>query len=82
MQESRPPSVTILGAGAWGTTLALIADRAGASVTLMPHRREDASRMATTRRHPRSLPGIVIPDAITIAQPDAVAQAPDLLVIA
>jgi glycerol-3-phosphate dehydrogenase (NAD(P)+) len=58
--------VAILGAGAWGTTLALLAHEAGQQVTLMAHRDALANSMATHRKHPTSLPGITIPLEIEI----------------
>ena len=60
-------SVSILGAGAWGTTLAILAYEAGNDVTLVSHARKSADFMARYRHHPTSLPGIVIPEPIAIA---------------
>ncbi len=57
-------AVTVVGAGAWGTTLAILAHEAGQRVTLVAHRSEVAAFMSKHRRHPNSLPGIRIPDAI------------------
>ncbi|MGC4106115.1 MAG: NAD(P)H-dependent glycerol-3-phosphate dehydrogenase [Thermomicrobiales bacterium] len=81
-EAAQPPSIMIVGAGAWGTTLALLAHRAGASVTLIAHRDDDARTMAATRRHPRSLPGIAIPEAIRIASSLDDFPASGLLVVA
>jgi glycerol-3-phosphate dehydrogenase (NAD(P)+) len=67
---STQDTVTIIGAGAWGTTLALVAHRAGNSVTLVAHREEVARVLRDHRHHPSSLPGIVLPEAITIASVD------------
>lgn len=58
--------MAIIGAGAWGTTLALVAHRAGRQVTLVAHRPELAAHIATQRAHPTALPGIVVPDAIVV----------------
>ncbi|MGN6484229.1 MAG: NAD(P)H-dependent glycerol-3-phosphate dehydrogenase, partial [Thermomicrobiales bacterium] len=82
MPHERPAHLTILGAGAWGTTLALLADRAGADVTLVAHRHEDARVMAERRRHPRSLPGLMIPPGITLASLGDDLPASDLMVVA
>ncbi len=62
--------VAILGAGAWGTTLALVAHRAGTRVTLIGHQVQSVEFMHTRRRHPTSLPGVEIPDAIDIVSND------------
>ncbi|MBN9561957.1 MAG: NAD(P)H-dependent glycerol-3-phosphate dehydrogenase [Alphaproteobacteria bacterium] len=56
-------SVAVLGAGAWGTALALQAARAGCAVTLIPRSSARAAEMARSRANPR-LPGIVLPDAV------------------
>ena len=58
--------VAILGAGAWGTTLGLVAHRAGNRVTLVAHRDELARQITEIGRHPRSLPGISIPRDIQV----------------
>ncbi len=50
--------VTILGAGAWGTALALAARRAGRKVTLWARNAELAQTIATKARNPAYLPGI------------------------
>jgi len=59
-------SVAILGAGAWGTALALQASRAGCAVTLIPRSPARAAEMARARANPR-LPGAVLPDGIALA---------------
>lgn len=80
--DPHPVRVTILGAGAWGTTLAIVAHRAGALPTLVTHRADDAEIMATTRQHPRSLIGVHIPETIQIAGDPMKAGETDLLVLA
>jgi len=82
MPHERPANVIIFGGGAWGTTLALLVDRAGAAVTVVTHRREDARTMTETRRHPRSLPGIAIPEAVNVVAIGDPLPLPDLLVLA
>lgn len=75
--------VAILGAGAWGTTLAILAREAGHKVTLVAHREELAVHMATQRAHPTSLPGVRVPDDIAItARADDVVPRADVVVIA
>jgi glycerol-3-phosphate dehydrogenase (NAD(P)+) len=58
--------VSVLGAGAWGMTLALLAHEAGHEATLVAHREDAATFMRRERRHPNSLPGVPIPDPIQI----------------
>lgn len=88
--ESKDPAVSgrieriaILGAGAWGTTLALVADRAGRRVTLAARNPALASYLLTHRTHPTSLPGITIPEAIEVScDPGAAMEAPDAVIVA
>jgi glycerol-3-phosphate dehydrogenase (NAD(P)+) len=65
-EVSRIDRIAIIGAGAWGTTLALVAARAGRQVTLVAHRATLASHLAIHRVHPTSLPGITLPDLVEV----------------
>ena len=56
----------ILGAGAWGTAMALHLDRCGHSVTLVPRRIEHALALASTRENVDYLPGYKLPHTIQI----------------
>jgi len=60
------PSLHIVGAGAWGTALALTAARAGSLVTLHTQSQEQADDLSRTRENQCYLPDIVIPDTIEI----------------
>lgn len=70
--------IAVIGAGAWGTALAILFARAGKNVTLWARDPCRAAEMRTTRRNPR-LPGAVLPDNLTITHemPDA-----DILLLA
>jgi glycerol-3-phosphate dehydrogenase (NAD(P)+) len=59
-------SIVVIGAGAWGTALALTCVRAGRSVTLWEH---DATNAENLKKHRESLflSGVRIPDDIAIA---------------
>ncbi|MGA2052781.1 MAG: NAD(P)H-dependent glycerol-3-phosphate dehydrogenase [Opitutales bacterium] len=59
-------NVTILGAGAWGTALALHAARAGHAVTLVPRRLEAALQISQERENRDYLPGFKLPIEIQI----------------
>lgn len=76
------PRVAIVGAGAWGTTLArLIAGNE--PVTLLCHSAAVAHEIVTTRRNERRLPGIDLPELVlATADPAALADATDLVVFA
>jgi len=60
---SRP--IAVLGAGAWGTTLAVQAALAGSDVQLWARDPARAASIAATRENPR-LPGIRLPDAVRV----------------
>ncbi len=59
--------IAVLGAGAWGTALAMTAARAGRKVALWEHDAENAE-LLTTRRESRFLPGVRIDDAIAVTR--------------
>lgn len=61
-----PQRITILGAGNWGTTMALALDRIGHRVTLWEFDSAQAERVAATRQNERFLPGYVIPPSVFI----------------
>ena len=56
----------ILGAGAWGTAMALHLDRCGHTVTLVPRRMEHALEIASSRENCDYLPGYKLPHTIQI----------------
>ncbi len=58
-------TISVIGAGAWGTALANAAARAGRDVTLYARNRASAETMARTRENPR-LPKIQIAKTISI----------------
>ncbi|HKM64783.1 MAG TPA: NAD(P)H-dependent glycerol-3-phosphate dehydrogenase, partial [Acidisphaera sp.] len=57
--------VAVIGAGAWGTALALQCVRAGRAVTLWARDPARAGAIAQTRRNPR-LPNAVLPDSVRV----------------
>ena len=57
--------IVVVGAGAWGTALAIQAARAERSVTLWARDPANAEAMEQTRLNPR-LPGIRLPDGIRV----------------
>jgi glycerol-3-phosphate dehydrogenase (NAD(P)+) len=76
------PRVAVVGAGAWGTTLAALIGRVE-PVTLVCHSPATAEAINRDHRNERRLPGIELPPAIQ-ATPDvgAVAAASDLVIFA
>jgi glycerol-3-phosphate dehydrogenase (NAD(P)+) len=74
--------VAVVGAGAWGTTLAAVVARTE-PVVLLAHSEETAQRIATTRRNEKRLPGIELPDTLAVtADPARLAEATDLVIVA
>jgi glycerol-3-phosphate dehydrogenase (NAD(P)+) len=58
--------IGVLGAGAWGTALALVAARAGASVTLWAREPEVVASIQSARENTKFLPGITLPQSIKV----------------
>jgi glycerol-3-phosphate dehydrogenase (NAD(P)+) len=66
---------SVIGDGAWGTTLAMLLHANGHRVSLWSHDSEYARVMRETRSNPRFLPGVPIPPAIDITADPAAALA-------
>jgi glycerol-3-phosphate dehydrogenase (NAD(P)+) len=62
--------VGVVGAGAWGTTLAIKLAAAERPVTLWAHTAEAAEELATLRENRRYLPGFVFPPNLRVATED------------
>lgn len=58
--------VAVLGAGSWGTTLAIVLAENGHDVSLWDHDQERARRTAKARQNARYLAGIKIPAGVTV----------------
>ena len=58
--------IGILGAGSWGTTLAILLTEKSHRVTLWSYLEKDAELIRITRENPPFLPGIWVPESITI----------------
>jgi glycerol-3-phosphate dehydrogenase (NAD(P)+) len=63
----------IVGAGAWGTGLAVALARAGLQVELGCRTAEQARRLTASRVNDRYLPGVVLPKAVHVTTADRVA---------
>ncbi len=72
-------SVSLIGAGAWGTALAGVAARAGRDVVL--YARSSATEIASTRSNPK-LPGVKLEASVKVTDDIAVAAAADIVLIA
>jgi glycerol-3-phosphate dehydrogenase (NAD(P)+) len=58
----------IVGAGAWGTSLAVLLARAGLEVELGTRTREQAVEMSATRRNQAYLPGVKLPESVHVTR--------------
>ena len=76
-------SLTVFGAGRWGTALSTHLAAADRDVTLWARRSEAAEEMERTRHHPSHLPDLSIPDDVAITSDvDTAASASDVWGIA
>ncbi|MCS7013378.1 MAG: NAD(P)H-dependent glycerol-3-phosphate dehydrogenase [Chloroherpetonaceae bacterium] len=74
--------IAVLGAGSWGTTLAVLLAEKGYRVFLWAHRKEFAEELSRTRENRRYLAGITLPDTIDISSEIERAQAAQIIVVA
>jgi glycerol-3-phosphate dehydrogenase (NAD(P)+) len=63
-----PFDIVVLGAGAWGTALAVVLSREGKRVALVPRRAEHAAELLATRENRDYLPGVRLPDALVLTE--------------
>lgn len=56
--------IGILGAGSWGTALAILLHDNGHDVTVWSIHEKEVEMLNTTRRHESKLPGVEIPEGI------------------
>lgn len=73
--------VTVLGAGAWGTALALQARAAGNDVILWAYLEEEKEEIQQTRENKQRLPGIHIPEDIQVTCDLKEASQTDVLLV-
>jgi glycerol-3-phosphate dehydrogenase (NAD(P)+) len=74
-------TITVIGAGAWGTALAGVAARAGRSVTLYARDADHAGRIAAARENPR-LPGAKLSPDIAVTSDLAQASRAQIILVA
>ncbi|NPA71288.1 MAG: NAD(P)-dependent glycerol-3-phosphate dehydrogenase [Gammaproteobacteria bacterium] len=61
-----PNKIAVLGAGAWGSALAIHLAKAGHQVTLWSHGVEQAEKLEQARENSRYLPNIAFPDNLSV----------------
>jgi glycerol-3-phosphate dehydrogenase (NAD(P)+) len=74
-------SVSVIGAGAWGTALAGVAARAGRDVVLYARDSTSAAHIAATRTNPK-LAGVSLDAAIEVTDDIALAARADIILVA
>jgi glycerol-3-phosphate dehydrogenase (NAD(P)+) len=66
MPEQRPLNFTVIGAGAWGTAMAVHLARRGQQTTLVARRAEHAAQLRAARENRDYLPGIKLPESLVV----------------
>lgn len=70
-----PTSISVLGAGSWGTALAILAARNGCQTLLWGHNPEHVRRLQYDRENQRYLPHFAFPDPLQVTDDLAKAAA-------
>lgn len=79
----KAPSVAVLGAGSWGTALAMLIARHEHPATLWGRDADAIATIGSRRENPRYLPGIALPDNLhATTDLDAALHAADLVLVA
>ena len=60
------PAIAVLGAGAWGTALAVVISRNGFPVHLWGQDPDHLREMQDARENQRRLPGVALPPALCV----------------
>ncbi|TQQ25122.1 NAD(P)H-dependent glycerol-3-phosphate dehydrogenase [Vibrio cholerae] len=79
----KPVEMTVIGAGSYGTSLAISLARNGANIVLWGHDAEHMARLDADRANHEFLPGIAFPDTLIVETDlqQAVQASRDLLVV-
>jgi glycerol-3-phosphate dehydrogenase (NAD(P)+) len=76
-----PQSISVIGAGGWGTALAQLLSGHGLPVTIWAHEPSQAEEINVSRTNRQFLPGVVLGPAITATPDMTVAARGDLIVV-
>lgn len=76
-----PQSISVIGAGGWGTALAQLLASAGRPVTIWAHEPEQVDEINTRRTNSQFLPGVTLSQSINATSDMAGASRADLLVV-
>ena len=66
MPEQRPLNFAVIGAGAWGTAMAVHLARRGQQTTLVTRRAEHSGALRAARENSDYLPGVRLPDPLIV----------------
>lgn len=66
MPDPRPLNFAVIGAGAWGTAMAVHLARRGQHTTLVPRRPEHAAQILAARENRDYLPGVKLPEGLLV----------------
>ena len=58
--------IGVIGAGSWGTALALLCHKNGHEVTIWSIMKDEVEMLRTKRQHETKLPGVILPENIEI----------------
>jgi glycerol-3-phosphate dehydrogenase (NAD(P)+) len=75
-------AAAVVGATAWGTTLAVLLARNGVPVTLLARTTAEAAELESAREHRRRLPGIAFPTGLTVTADQGALAVVDLVCFA
>lgn len=73
--------VLVIGAGAWGTALAVVAQKAGSDVTIWGRPLDDVDKINTSHQV-KNLPGITLNSSIKATSNTAIAKTADIIILA
>jgi glycerol-3-phosphate dehydrogenase (NAD(P)+) len=62
--DSAPSRLAVIGAGSWGTALAIQLARNGSNVTLWGHQDDEVAALLRDRENRRYLPGVPLPEGL------------------
>jgi glycerol-3-phosphate dehydrogenase (NAD(P)+) len=83
MSQPAAYKALVIGDGGWGTTLAILLARRGTPTVLWGHSQAQCEEWRSRRENTRFLPGVRLPDSLTIsADPYSAASGADLVVSA
>ena len=67
MSNNNSQTIAVLGAGSWGTALAMLLGQNNQQVNLWSHNAEHATAMQKSRENDRYLPGLTFPDKLNVS---------------